>query len=57
MNELEQEKKKSGELNPMQAVLYKQYGKVCEKLDEGEREAALFNCLRIPDDGVKLAVV
>lgn len=57
MNDLETEKKKHGDLNPIQAQLYKQYGKVCEKLDEASREAALFNCLRIPDDGVKLAVV
>ena len=26
-------------------------------MNEAERETALFNCLKVPDDGVKLAVV
>ena len=33
------------------------YDKVSDALNELEREKALFNCLEIPDDRVRLAVV
>jgi hypothetical protein len=33
------------------------FNSLSERLNEFGREGALFNCLAIPDDGVKLAVV
>jgi uncharacterized protein Smg (DUF494 family) len=30
---------------------------VCERLNESEREKALFNCLQVPNDEVRLEVV
>ena len=37
--------------------LYNIYSEVCSKMDKKEREAALFNVLKVPNDDVKIAVV
>ena len=37
--------------------LHEVYEKVCEKMNDANREQALFNCLRIPSDLVRLAVI
>ena len=37
--------------------LHEVYEKVCQKMNEAEREQALFYCLRIPSDLVRLAVI
>lgn len=57
MLELDNKKKRYGELGQQESMLLKQYDKVCDKMDGANREAALFNCLKIPSDDVKLAVV
>ena len=36
--------------------LHEVYDRVCVKMDENQREQALFNCLRIPNDVLRLAV-
>ena len=42
---------------PTDRKLYDLYDLVCIKMDEAEREKGLFNCLKIPNDDVKLKVV
>jgi len=42
---------------PAEQRLMGHYTEVCEKMDGVFREEALFNCLKIPSDDVKLATV
>ena len=37
--------------------LHEIYQRVCEKMNKADREVALFNCLKVPSDHVRLAVV
>lgn len=54
---LDRKKSKVAPLTKVEVKLMKEYEKVCDRMDLANREAALFNCLKIPNDDVKLAVV
>ncbi len=47
---LDRKRKKVAPLTKQENLLMKCYDKVCERMDEAQREAALFNCLKIPND-------
>ena len=44
-------------LSPKQKQCMQKFFQVCDQMNDSQREAALFNCLEIPNDDVRLAVV
>ena len=47
----------NGRIDENQRRLKQSYQQVCSRLNEADREQALFKCLEIPNDDVRLAVV
>ena len=47
----------NGRIDETQRKLKSLYQQVCSRLNEADREQALFKCLEIPNDDVRLAVV
>lgn len=44
-------------LDSKQKQCMQKFFQVCDQMNDSQREAALFNCLEIPNDDVRLAVV